>query len=269
RATHSGENSASGQNAERPGSSTAWASSATGGRMSGSAASGTSGSASGGPSISTTAGRAASRAARTARADPGPWCRTPSSSGPTAGHPGPGTSSSVTSTVTPAFPLDVPLDVMPSAMPSPSCPVPAGRADAPARANPACAPDGAAASEACRSRAGLPAGAVEVLPAVALADHGLEIFLPDDPVGRGIAHDRAEQARRHVPGPQHPVAEVGCQGQPAGDDGDGLRRRQRAAGGLELRAAVGGDAAAQLAEDGDDPADLVDAVRQHRQVEGA
>jgi hypothetical protein len=71
-ATHSGENSASGQKAERPGSSTAWARSATGGRMSSSAASGMSASASGGPSISTTSGRAASSAARTARADPGP-----------------------------------------------------------------------------------------------------------------------------------------------------------------------------------------------------
>lgn len=71
-ATHSGENSASGQNAERPGSSTAWASRATGGRMSSSAASGIRASASGGPSISTTAGRAAASAARTARADPGP-----------------------------------------------------------------------------------------------------------------------------------------------------------------------------------------------------
>lgn len=71
-ATHSGENAASGQNAERPGSSTAWASRATGGRMSSAAASGISGSASGGPSMSTTRGRDASSAARTARADPGP-----------------------------------------------------------------------------------------------------------------------------------------------------------------------------------------------------
>ncbi|CAM5654358.1 hypothetical protein SGRIM128S_09354 [Streptomyces griseomycini] len=77
-ATHSGENPASGQKAERPGSSTAWASRATGGRMSSSAASGISGSASGGPSISTIPGRTSSSAARTARADPGPWCRTPS-----------------------------------------------------------------------------------------------------------------------------------------------------------------------------------------------
>lgn len=73
RATHSGENSASGQKAERPGSSTACASNATGGRMSSSAASGIRASASGGPSISTTPGRAVSSAARTARADPGPW----------------------------------------------------------------------------------------------------------------------------------------------------------------------------------------------------
>lgn len=71
-ATHSGENSASGQKAERPGSSTAWARSATGGRIASSAASGINASASGGPSISTDSGRAASSAARTARADPGP-----------------------------------------------------------------------------------------------------------------------------------------------------------------------------------------------------
>lgn len=71
-ATHSGENSASGQKAELPGSSTTWARSATGGRMSFSAASGTSASASGGPSIRTTRGAAASSAAITARADPGP-----------------------------------------------------------------------------------------------------------------------------------------------------------------------------------------------------
>lgn len=71
-ATHSGENSASGQKAERPGSSTAWARSATGGRMPSSAASGINASASGGPSIRTTRGRAAASAARTARAEPGP-----------------------------------------------------------------------------------------------------------------------------------------------------------------------------------------------------
>ncbi|WP_248843735.1 DUF5682 family protein, partial [Streptomyces prasinus] len=66
-ATHSGENSASGQNAERPGSSTAWASRATGGRMASSAASGIRSFASGGPSIRTTSGPVPSNTARTAR----------------------------------------------------------------------------------------------------------------------------------------------------------------------------------------------------------
>src|SRR5207247_4395621 len=46
--------------------------------MSSSPARGTSGSASGGPSISTTSGWYADSARRTARADPGPWCRMPS-----------------------------------------------------------------------------------------------------------------------------------------------------------------------------------------------
>lgn len=81
-ATHSGENSASGQNADRPGSSTTCARRATGGRMSSSAASAINASASGGPSMSTVRGPAASSAARTARAEPGPWWRTPSSRGP-------------------------------------------------------------------------------------------------------------------------------------------------------------------------------------------
>lgn len=83
-ATHSGENSANGQKAERPGSSVAWASSATGGRMSMSAARWASSSASGGPSMRTAPGWTASSAARTDRAEPGPWCRTPNSQGPRA-----------------------------------------------------------------------------------------------------------------------------------------------------------------------------------------
>ena len=45
--------------------------------MSSSAASPTSPSASGGPSISTTSGRCPVSAARTDRAEPGPWCRIP------------------------------------------------------------------------------------------------------------------------------------------------------------------------------------------------
>ncbi|TKA12874.1 hypothetical protein FCI23_02395 [Actinacidiphila oryziradicis] len=71
-ATHSGENSANGQNPALIGSSTTCASSATGGRIPASPASPTTASPSGGPSISTTPGPYWSSAARTARADPGP-----------------------------------------------------------------------------------------------------------------------------------------------------------------------------------------------------
>src|SRR5262245_39580576 len=83
-ACHSGENSANGQKVaggRSVPSPARYASSATGGRMSGEPASGTSGSASGGPSIRTTCGRYASRTRLTARADPGPWWRTPSRTG--------------------------------------------------------------------------------------------------------------------------------------------------------------------------------------------
>ena len=71
-ACHSGENTANGQNAACLGSPGTYPSSATGGCISGSAASAASPSASGGPSIRTTSGRCSVRAARTDRADPGP-----------------------------------------------------------------------------------------------------------------------------------------------------------------------------------------------------
>ncbi len=77
-ATHSGEKAANGQNAAFAGSSTTWASRATGGTMSFSPASAAIPSASGGPSINTVSGRSCASAAATARAEPGPWCRTPS-----------------------------------------------------------------------------------------------------------------------------------------------------------------------------------------------
>ena len=71
-ACHSGENTANGQNAAVFGSPGTYPSSATGGRISGSAASSTSPSASGGPSISTTSGSSSPSASRNDRADPGP-----------------------------------------------------------------------------------------------------------------------------------------------------------------------------------------------------
>ena len=76
-ACHSGENAANGQNAERCGSPGTYASSATGGTISGCSASAAISSASGGPSTSTASGCNASSAAATLRAEPGPWCRTP------------------------------------------------------------------------------------------------------------------------------------------------------------------------------------------------
>ncbi|CAM5639403.1 hypothetical protein SVIOM342S_06902 [Streptomyces violaceorubidus] len=75
-------------------------------------------SASGGPSTSTTPGRTASSAARTARADPGPWWRTPSSSGRPPGPPAPrgppdpplpARSAPVTPSPSPAGPARVPV----------------------------------------------------------------------------------------------------------------------------------------------------------------
>jgi hypothetical protein len=71
-ACHSGENSASGQNAATSGDSCAYASSATGGAMPSATASAAIGSASAGPSTRTASGRSRSSSARTARADPGP-----------------------------------------------------------------------------------------------------------------------------------------------------------------------------------------------------
>ena len=77
-ACHSGENTANGQKAAAAGLSFRYASRATGGTRSGSAVSATKASASGGPSISTRSGWKSDKAVNTARAEPGPWCRIPS-----------------------------------------------------------------------------------------------------------------------------------------------------------------------------------------------
>ena len=71
-ACHSGENTANGQNAAAFGSPGTYPSSATGGRIPGSAASATSASASGGPSMSMMSGPSPASASRSDRADPGP-----------------------------------------------------------------------------------------------------------------------------------------------------------------------------------------------------
>src|SRR5262249_34110639 len=77
-ACHSGENTANGKKLALLGSSCACTRSATGGVMADEEANRIMSSASGGPSISTMEGSAASSAASTARAEPGPWWRMPS-----------------------------------------------------------------------------------------------------------------------------------------------------------------------------------------------
>ncbi len=69
-----------GRRGARRGSSTAYTRPATGGRISASASSSTTWSSSGAPSTRTRSGRSSSRACATDRAEPGPWCRMPSTS---------------------------------------------------------------------------------------------------------------------------------------------------------------------------------------------
>ncbi|CCB76392.1 exported protein of unknown function [Streptantibioticus cattleyicolor NRRL 8057 = DSM 46488] len=124
-----------------------------------------------------------------------------------------------------------------------------------------------ASGRSCRRH--LPARPVEVLPALPLPHHRLQVFPPDQPVGRRVADHRAEHPRRDVRGAQHTVAEVGRQGEATGDHGDGLGGGERAGGRLDPGAPVGGDPFAQLAEDGDDAPDLVRPLRHRRQVDAA
>ena len=113
------------------------------------------------------------------------------------------------------------------------------------------------------------AGAIEVFPAVALLDHRLQVFQPDHAVLHGVFDDRAGQAGGEIVGAQGAVAVVGGHGQAAVDHRDGLGGRERAAGRLELGLAVGGDAVAQFAEDGDDAADLLQRGLLGGQLQGA
>ena len=114
----------------------------------------------------------------------------------------------------------------------------------------------------------LPAGAVEVVPAVALLDDGLEVLGPHEPVLHRVLHHCAGQAGGDVGGSHHAVAEMGGERSAAGHHRDGLGRRQRGGRRLQLGAAVGGHAGAQLPEHRDHPADLGQGVELGGQPEG-
>src|SRR5438067_8719908 len=66
------------------------------------------------------------------------------------------------------------------------------------------------------------AAPVEVFPAAALLDDGLEVFEPDDAVLDRVFDDGAGQAGGDVARAQRAVAVVGRRGQAAGDDRDRL-----------------------------------------------
>src|SRR5215831_12270581 len=168
---------------------------ATGGTSSASPAKAMMSSASGGPSTSTQSASSSSRAARTLRAEPGPWCRMP------------------------------------------------------------------------RTLTGIAAGPVEVLPA--LLDDGLQVLAPDDLILHRVLDHRALEAGGDVASAQGAVAEVRGQRQAARHHRDRLGRRQRRRWRLELGLAVGRDAGAELAEDGDHPPDLVPGRRLGGELEGA
>src|SRR5687768_16501263 len=103
----------------------------------------------------------------------------------------------------------------------------------------------------------LHAAAIEILPAVALLDHGLQVLHPDDAVLHGILHDRAGDPRREIARAHGAVPEVRGHGETAVHHRDRLGGGEAARRRLELGPSVGGHAVAQLAEDGDEPADLL------------
>src|SRR5262245_60491080 len=55
---------------------------------------------------------------------------------------------------------------------------------------------------------GLAACPIQVLPPLALLEHGLQVLLPDHAVLHGIFDDRTEQAGGHVASTQPAIAEV-------------------------------------------------------------
>src|SRR5579871_6079040 len=95
----------------------------------------------------------------------------------------------------------------------------------------------------------LPAGAIQVFPAVPLLDRRLQVFEPDDTVLHGILNDRADDARRQVVRLQGAVAEVRGERQAVIQYRDGLRGTQGAARRLQFGLPVRRKAAAKLPED--------------------
>src|SRR5262244_2760526 len=110
---------------------------------------------------------------------------------------------------------------------------------------------------------------IKVVPLLALADDGLEIFLQDDAILNRVLHDcthevggerlRVDDARAEMSG--------FCPG--ADGDGDCLGGRQRAGGGLQLELAIESLTVAQFAKNGDHARDLLLGRRDLRQLEAA
>src|SRR5581483_1980802 len=68
----------------------------------------------------------------------------------------------------------------------------------------------------------LVAAAIQILPALALFDHRLQVFVPDHAVLDGIFDDGAGEGRGEIGGAQLAVAEIAGHGEAAVNDGDGL-----------------------------------------------
>ena len=98
---------------------------------------------------------------------------------------------------------------------------------------------------------------VEVGPAGPVPQHTLDVLPPRHEVVHGVLHHGADHAVGQVGRTHRTVAEVRGQRQPVRHDGDGLGGRQRRRRHLEADPPVLGGPRAQLAEDGDDTADLV------------
>src|SRR5215212_8307425 len=90
----------------------------------------------------------------------------------------------------------------------------------------------------------LAALAVEVFPSLALADHSLQVLQPRHVILDGVLDDGAGEASGHVTGLHRTVAVESGARQPAGQDANRLRGRERARRRLELRPAVFRDTAA-------------------------
>src|SRR5262249_61044255 len=84
----------------------------------------------------------------------------------------------------------------------------------------------------------LMAGAIQVFPALALLDHRLEIFEPDDTILHRVLDDGAGETRRQIVGLQLAIAVVACHGEAIAPYRDRLGGRERASGGLPFRLAI-------------------------------